>query len=215
LGKDRYVAEQGRDKDERRRALETYRLAVHILVPIVQPMLAALLDGLLDLREGDAGDGVVDVVVGRRQGEESYDGGAQVIVGQVGVGFFELLLVLEEIFWVKGLGSYCGRRGGCRWHHGARNEASWATGCLPDPSRQLGSWSLQVVVRSCLNGYESIMYQSWSSSIGELRLRVLVMFPESPKRQVMSAWRSSDCYLHTGLRRVQVDGASTSCLDNR
>jgi hypothetical protein len=44
---------------------------------------------------------VVDVVVGRGQGEECYDGRAEVIVGQGGVGLFELLLILEETSGLK------------------------------------------------------------------------------------------------------------------
>lgn len=101
---------------------ETYRLAILILVPIVQTVLVTLQDRLLHLRQCDTRDGMVDVVVGRGQGEERYDGRAEVIVGQEGVGLFELLLVLEESFWVKGLGPYCGRRGGRRWHYGAETK---------------------------------------------------------------------------------------------
>lgn len=41
----------------------TYRLAIFILVPVVQTMVVTLEDRLLDLCERDAGNGVVDVAV--------------------------------------------------------------------------------------------------------------------------------------------------------
>jgi hypothetical protein len=115
--------------------------AIRVLIPIMQTVQVALQDGLLHLRQCGTRDGVVDVVAGRGQGEERYDGRAEVIVGQEGVGLFELLLVLEET---------SGSKDSDPTVNGAvavvgiteRKRNVLATECLSDPSHALGQWSV-------------------------------------------------------------------------
>lgn len=60
---------------------------------------------MLDLCKCDAGDGVVDVAVILGKREVDSDGGAEVILPQKIIGCFELLLILEELLRVEGLGA--------------------------------------------------------------------------------------------------------------
>ena len=64
-------------------------------------MLVTLGNSLLDLCKRDAGNGVVDIAVVFGEGEECYDGGAEVMLLQMGIGCSKLRLVLEEVLRLK------------------------------------------------------------------------------------------------------------------
>ena len=81
----------------------TYRPVLSIFIPVVQTVQIALKDSLLGLCECHAGNGVVDVAVVLRKGEIGNDGGVEVTLPQKSIGYFELLLVLEELLRVEGL----------------------------------------------------------------------------------------------------------------
>ena len=81
----------------------TYRPVLSIFIPVVQTVQIALKDSLLGLCECHAGNGVVDVAVVFGKGEIENDGGVEVTLPQKSIGYFELLLVLEELLRVEGL----------------------------------------------------------------------------------------------------------------
>lgn len=58
---------------------------------------------MLGLCECHAGNGVVDVAIVLGKGEIGSDGGAKVTLSQKSIGYFELLLVLEELLRIEGL----------------------------------------------------------------------------------------------------------------
>ena len=72
----------------------------------MQTMLVTLEDSLLDLRERDAGDGVVDVVVVLGKVEKSRRGGAEIVLSEERVRCRGLFLVLEQLLRIKRLGPY-------------------------------------------------------------------------------------------------------------